>query len=98
MNHEESAGGIKKAVALVYDRKKDEAPVVAAAGKGAVADKILDAAREAGIPVQEDPDLIEVLARVPVGDEIPVALYQAVAEILAFIYALNRESSHGGQI
>ena len=97
MNREHPESGIKKVVALSYDSKADDAPTVAASGKGAVADRILDVARDAGIPVQQDPDLVEVLARVPVGDEIPVALYQAVAEILAFVYALNRESSHGGQ-
>ena len=91
MNREQPESGIKKAVALSYDRRADDAPTVAASGKGAVADRILDMARDAGIPVQQDPDLVEVLARVPVGDEIPVALYQAVAEILAFVYALNRE-------
>ncbi|MCF8094644.1 MAG: EscU/YscU/HrcU family type III secretion system export apparatus switch protein [Desulfobacteraceae bacterium] len=90
MNQDQPDSGIKKAVALLYDRKKDDAPVVAASGQGAVADKILEVADEAGIPVQEDPDLVEVLARVPVGDEIPVEVYQAVAEILAFVYSLNR--------
>ncbi|MCF8025533.1 MAG: EscU/YscU/HrcU family type III secretion system export apparatus switch protein [Desulfobacteraceae bacterium] len=92
MNQDQPDSGIKKAVALLYDRKKDDAPVVAASGQGAVADKILEVADEAGIPVQEDPDLVEVLARVPVGDEIPVEVYQAVAEILAFVYSLNRGS------
>ncbi len=80
---------IKKATALRYDRKKNNAPVIAASGQGEVAERILETAREAGIPIQEDPDLVEVLAKVPVGDEIPVELYQAVAEILAFVYSLN---------
>lgn len=92
MNQDHPDSGIKKAVALLYDRKKDDAPVVAASGQGAVADKILEIADDAGIPVQEDPDLVEILARVPVGDEIPVEVYQAVAEILAFVYSLNRGS------
>ena len=86
----EDEGGLKKAVALLYDRKKADAPTVAATGQGAVAEKILETAEAAGIPVREDPDLVEVLARVPLGDEIPVELYQAVAEILAFVYALNK--------
>lgn len=83
---------IKKAAALRYDRDKDNAPVVAAGGHGEVAEKILQTAREAGIPIQQDPDLAEVLSRVPVGDEIPVEMYQAVAEILAFVYELNARS------
>ncbi|MFO7838411.1 MAG: EscU/YscU/HrcU family type III secretion system export apparatus switch protein [Desulfosalsimonadaceae bacterium] len=86
----EQQGGLKKAVALLYDRKKADAPTVAASGKGPVAGQILSAAEEAGIPIQEDPDLAEVLARVPLGEEIPVELYQAVAEILAFVYSLNK--------
>lgn len=80
---------IKKAAALRYDREKNNAPVVAASGRGEVAEKILEAAREADIPVMQDPDLIEVLSKVKVGDEIPAELYQAVAEILAFVYSLN---------
>ena len=83
---------MKKAVALLYDRKKNDAPVVMASGKGELAKKILALAKEAGIPVMEDPGLVEILAKVPVGDEIPVELYQAVAEILAFVYQINRKS------
>jgi flagellar biosynthesis protein len=81
----------KGAVALTYDRSRDDAPRVAASGRGAVAERILEAAREAGIPIRHDADLLEILARVPVGDEIPPELYQAVAEILAFIYRMNAE-------
>ena len=87
------AGKQKGAVALSYDRARDEAPKVSASGRGQVAERILEAAQEAGVPVREDPDLLEVLARVPVGEEIPPELYQAVAEILAFIYRMNAERS-----
>ena len=81
----------KGAVALSYNREQDDAPKEAASGRGDVAERILEAAREAGVPVREDPDLLEILARVPVGEEIPPELYQAVAEILAFIYRMNAE-------
>ncbi len=84
----------KGAVALAYSRIRDDAPKVAASGQGAVADKILAIARKAGVPVREDPDLLEVLAQVPVGQEIPPELYQAVAEILAFIYRVNTQCSN----
>jgi len=57
-----------------------------------MARKILAMAEEAGIPIQEDPDLVEILGTIPIGDEIPVELYQAVAEILAFVYKLNKSS------
>jgi flagellar biosynthesis protein len=81
---------VKKAVALLYDRKKSGAPIVKASGQGELARKILAVAEEAGIPIQEDPDLVEILAGIPLGDEIPVELYQAVAEILAFVYKVNK--------
>jgi flagellar biosynthesis protein len=81
---------MKKAVALLYDRKKSGAPIVKASGQGELAQKILEVAEEAGIPIQEDPDLVEILGKVPIGDEIPVELYQAVAEILAFVYKVNK--------
>jgi flagellar biosynthesis protein len=81
---------MKKAVALLYDRQKTGAPIVKASGQGELAKKILAVAEETGIPIHEDPDLVEFLACVPLEDEIPVELYQAVAEILAFVYKLNK--------
>ncbi len=78
-----------KAVALLYDKERGGAPQVVASGKGALAEKIVETAREAGVYVMEDPDLIELLAHVPVGDDIPEQLYQAVAEVLAFVYQVN---------
>lgn len=77
-----------KAVALSYEKSKG-APVVVASGQGAIAEKILSTAREAGVEVVADPDLIELLAGIPLGQEIPPELYQAVAEILAFVYRVN---------
>ncbi len=80
---------IEKAVAILYDESKSAAPKVIASGKGVVAQKIIEAAREAGIHIQEDPNLIELLAKIPIGEEIPVELYQTVAEVLAFVYQIN---------
>jgi len=80
----------KRAVALRYDAERGGAPQVTASGRGDVAARILALAREAGVDVVEDPDLIEVLARVPVGERIPPELFQAVAEILSFVYRANR--------
>ncbi len=80
---------IDKAVALVYNRGQSVAPKVVASGRGTLAEKIIETAREAGVHIMEDPDLVELLAQVPVGDDIPVELYQAVAEVLAFVYRLN---------
>lgn len=79
-----------QAAALGYDRGADRAPRVLAKGGGAVAEQILARAREHGIPIESDPDLLRCLAPLEVGDEIPIEAYQAVATILAFLYRTNR--------
>ena len=79
---------IDQAIAILYEKGR-KAPQVVASGRGALAEKIVETAREAGVHVMEDPDLLELLAKVPVGDEIPEQLYQAVAEVLAFVYQIN---------
>ncbi|MDO8945968.1 MAG: EscU/YscU/HrcU family type III secretion system export apparatus switch protein [Desulfocapsaceae bacterium] len=80
-----------KAVAIVYDAEKSSAPRVVASGKGEIARKIIETAREAGVYIQEDPDLVELLAKVPLGQEIPGELYRTVAEVLAFVYKVNEQ-------
>ena len=80
----------QKAVALSYEKEKG-APMVVASGQGAMAEKILSTAREAGVEVVADPDLVELLAGIPLGMEIPAELYQAVAEVLAFVYRVNNK-------
>ena len=81
----------EQAVALVYDKARATAPQVVASGKGKIAEKIIETARESGVYIKEDPDLLELLAKVPTGEVIPVELYQAVAEILAFVYRINNK-------
>ena len=78
-----------RAAALRY-RKGESAPALVASGRGHVADAILKAAEEAGIPVREDAVLVEALAHLEVGDRVPPELYQAVAEALAWAYRLTR--------
>ncbi|MDA5107861.1 MULTISPECIES: EscU/YscU/HrcU family type III secretion system export apparatus switch protein [Brevibacillus] len=80
----------KQAVALRYQAKTMEAPVVVAKGKGYVAENILKTAKENGIPVQEDPSLVEVLGKLDLNQQIPPELYQVVAEVLAFVYRLDK--------
>lgn len=75
------------AVALRYDGTG--APRVTAKGRAELAERIVAAAREHGIPLQEEPALAAVLAQIPLGDEIPEALYRAVAEVIAFAYLLS---------
>ena len=78
------------AVALRYHEDLDAAPRVLAKGAGNVAQRILDMAKEQNIPVREDPDLVEALAKLDVGSLIPTELYPAVAEVLAFVYRQNQ--------
>jgi flagellar biosynthesis protein FlhB len=71
------------ACALRYDEESgDEAPVVVASGHGELAEKIIEAARQYGVPVLRDVPLARALAELEIGDAIPEALYEAVAEIL----------------
>ncbi len=79
----------KKAVALLYDKQKSSAPKVVASGSSLVAEKIIATAIEAGVHIKEDRDLVELLAKIPVGEEIPAELYQTIAEVLAFVYSVN---------
>ncbi len=79
-----------KAVALKYERGKDPAPRVAAKGRGAVAEKILAVAREHNIPVRQDKALLDALYRLDINEEIPEDLYRIIAEVLAFVYRMNR--------
>jgi flagellar biosynthesis protein len=65
------------------------APQVVAAGRGHVAATILARAREAGVPVHEDPQLASALAMLALGDEVPEELWTAVAEVLAWAYGLS---------
>jgi flagellar biosynthesis protein len=85
----------RKAVALRYQSGSDAAPKVVAKGAGLLADRILELAREHGVHVHEDPDMVEVLSKLNVDTEIPEALYRAVAEVLAFVYRLNARMGQG---
>ncbi len=78
-----------RAVALKYDAQNASAPIVTAKGRGLLARKIIDLAHEHGIPVKDDPDLVEVLSTLELDQEIPSEVYVAVAELLAFVYSAN---------
>jgi flagellar biosynthetic protein FlhB len=77
------------AVALRYDRDGDAAPVVIASGERLLAERIKQVAREAGVPIFRDVTLARSLRGLPEGEEIPAALYEAVAEVLRTVYAMN---------
>jgi flagellar biosynthesis protein len=75
-----------RAVALKYARGDDQAPVVTAKGEGLLADKIVEVARAHGVEVRSDRDLVRLLDTVDIDSPIPIEAFQAVAEILTYIY------------
>lgn len=79
------------AIALRY-AEGDAAPRVVAKGRGLVADEIRRRAKEAGLFVHESPALVALLMRVDLDRHIPPALYQAVAELLVWVWRLDREA------
>ena len=78
------------AVALEYESQKSSAPQVVATGRGYLAKRILETAREYNIPVTKDPVLAEALGQLDLGQEIPPELYKVVAEVLVFIMETDR--------
>ena len=84
--------GKLSAVAVKYDLKKDKAPKILAAGKGKIAEKILKVAAENQVPMCPDPTLTDLLSKLEIQEEIPPELYTLVAEILAFVYQLDKLS------
>lgn len=78
------------AVALDYDVGSWEAPRVVATGRGLVAERIIDMARQSGVTIEANPMLAEALSGVPVDDTIPHELYQAVAEVIGFVLRAQR--------
>lgn len=77
----------KKAVALSYDENKNRAPIIVASGMGYVAEKMVEIARESGVPVYEDNSLATMLTQLELGAEIPTELYQAIIDI--YVYFLQ---------
>ncbi len=81
---------IKKAVALGYNKKRDNSPKVLASGKGEMASKIIEEAQKHKIPIKEDSDLVEILSKIDINQEIPPNLYKAVAEVFSFLYRATK--------
>ncbi len=80
--------GSKSAAALRYE-SGDDAPRVVASGHGHIAEKIISLAKEHGLKIHEDPDLVQILAELDLGSIIPPEIYQVVAEVLAYVYRAN---------
>lgn len=79
----------KLAVALKYERDKHSAPVIAAKGKGYMAQAIIELAEKYGIEIRRDVDLAHMLEKLDIDTPIPLEAYAAVAEILAYVYRAN---------
>ena len=78
-----------RAAAVRYRHGEDDAPRMVACGGGDIARQIVEIARECGIPIEEDGDLLHLLEQLDLGEEIPPELYTMVAEVLAFAYVVN---------
>lgn len=85
------------AIAIKYDKEKDQAPRVVAKGLQFKAERIREIAKQYGVPIMKNVNLANALYRVEVGEEIPEALYDAVAEVLNFVYALQQEQAGGAK-
>lgn len=81
----------KKAAALRYEHQKSGAPQVVAKGRGKVAERIVALAREHHVPMVQDRNLVQMLEALDLNTEIPTELYQAVAEVLVFVYRMNQK-------
>lgn len=85
----ETANKIKQAIALEYDPSQD-APKVIASGRGLIAEKIIEKAKESDVPIHRDDKLADTLSRLEIGEAIPPELYEVVAEILVFVDAMDK--------
>jgi len=81
---------IKQAAAISYDPLENDVPILAAFGEGHMAQKIVDVAKESGVPVLPEPGLTNLLSKLSVGDEIAPEMYDAVAKVLAFVSEVDR--------
>ena len=84
------------AAALAYDPTGPEPPEIVAVGRGLTAEEIVRIAREHDVPVHQDAGLVEALAKLEVGRQLPRELYAVVAEVLAFVYAVDAQATGAG--
>ncbi len=80
-----------KAIALQYNKEKDNAPKIVAKGSRYLADEILNIAQKHNIPIKKDEDMVMMLDQIEVNREIPPNMYKAVAEIFSFIYNITNQ-------
>lgn len=80
---------VKQAIALEYD-PSDDAPKVIASGRGLLAERIIEKAKESDVPIHRDDKLADTLSRLEIGEMIPPELYEVVAEILIFVDSMDK--------
>ncbi|MCM1191133.1 MAG: EscU/YscU/HrcU family type III secretion system export apparatus switch protein [Butyrivibrio sp.] len=89
MEKDREKSKVKQAIALEYD-PSDEAPKVIASGRGLLAEKIIEKAKESDVPIHRDDKLADTLSRLEIGEMIPPELYEVVAEILIFVDSMDK--------
>ena len=87
---------ITQAAAISYDPAENDVPILSAFGEGHMAQKIVEVAKESGVPIMPEPGLTNMLSRLSVGDEIAPEMYDAVAKVLAFVSEVDR--SYGEKV
>ncbi len=87
-----------QAIAIKYDNESKKAPTIVASGKGKIAKQILELAEENKIPMVEDPSLSKLLSSLRIKSEIPPKLFKIIAEILAFIFYLEKMAKKKGKV
>lgn len=85
-----------QAAAISYDPAENDVPILSAFGEGHLAEKIVEVAKESGVPVVPEPGLTNMLSKLSVGDEIAPEMYDAVAKVLAFVSEVDR--SYGEKV
>ena len=83
---------MQKAAALAYSVNKDSAPKVVASGKGLIAQQIIQKAKELDIPLFANSELVDLLVNLELNQEIPIELYEAVADVFVWLCDIERES------
>jgi len=96
VHHQKPGRAPDAAAALRYDPARENAPRLIARGRGDTARRIIETAREHGIPLYEDPGLLRALESLELDSRIPEHLYEAVAGVLAFIYSMDSRATQNG--
>ena len=89
MENDREKNKVKQAIALEYD-PSDEAPRVVASGRGLLAEKIIESAKDSDVPIHRDDTLADTLSRRARGEMRPPELYEVVAEILIFVDSMDK--------